>query len=170
MILETVEGIRASFPQAAELIERLWAEVQRLSHRDYVPPVPMTEHDKSGPWLDKNEVEVEFFDTDGNSCGSGIVELELRLNDRGILIISKTRVGFVAQARVQLGGYRVWLGSDMVETTVAPVPLTAGDQYLLALNIPIRLGRDIGHNPDGRDDGPDRPNPPLPQPHKARAY
>jgi len=161
-ITETAAQLRPVHPVAAALIDDLWAEVQRLSAPDYVAPTLMTEKDRSGPFRGKPEVDVEFFDVHGNACGSSTVELGLRINDRGILIISETRVGFTAQSDLDVGGYRVWVGSDVLEARVDPVPLHAGDTYALALNLPIKLGRDIGHDPSGRDQGPPRPMPPDP--------
>jgi hypothetical protein len=166
-IAETAAQLRLAHPVAAKLIEDLWSEVQRLSAPEYVAPVPITENDRVGPFRGKPEVDVEFFNVAGDSCGSSTVGLGLRINDRGILIISDTRVGFTAPRRMTLGGYRVWVGSDMLEAKIDPVPLARGDTYLLALNLPIRIGRDIGHDP-GRDHGPPRPNPPLPQSDKLR--
>lgn len=161
-VAEAVEAVRPSYPSVARLIENLWAEVQRISHPDYVSARPMTEKDREGPFLGEPNVEVEFLDTDGQPCGSSTVRLELRINDVGILIISETRVAFTAQQGTEIGGYRVWVGSDMLETVVDPVPLAKGDTYALALNLPIKLGRDIGHDPSGRDSGPPRPMPPDP--------
>jgi hypothetical protein len=157
-IADTVEEIRAPYPHVAELIERLWAELQLWTIGERMAPVPMTETDRHGPFLGKPEVDVEFFDTTGAICGLTTVGLEMRINDRGILIISETRCGFTAQHLLSVAGYRVWFGSNCVEANITPVRLIAGDSYLLSLNLPIRIGRDIGHNPD--DDGPDRPNPP----------
>ena len=165
-ITETAAQLRPVHPVAAALIDDLWAEVQRLSAPDYVAPTPMTEKDRSGPFRGKPEVDVEFFDVHGNACGSSTVELGLRINDRGILIISETRVGFTAQSELDVGGYRVWVGSDALDAKIDPVPVRLGDSYMLALNLPIRLGRDIDHGPDDR--GPPRPNPPLPQTDKQR--
>jgi len=159
VIADTVEEIRAPYPHVAELIERLWSELQLWTAGEHMAPVPMTETDRRGPFLGKPEVDVEFFDTTGAICGLTTVGLEMRINDRGILIISETRCGFSAPQALSVAGYRVWFGSNCVEASISPVRLLRGDTYLLSLNLPIRIGRDIGHNPD--DDGPDRPNPPL---------
>lgn len=161
-IAETVGQIRFAYPAAAKLLEDLWTEVQRLSHPDYVSKTEMTRADHEGPFLGEPNVDVEFFDTNSNVCGSSTVRLDLRINDRGILIISETRVAFTAKERLEVGGYRVWVGSDVLEARVDPVPLHAGDTYALALNLPIKLGRDIDHDPSGRDHGPPRPMPPDP--------
>jgi hypothetical protein len=161
VIAETAGQLRPAHPAAAQLIDDLWAEVQRLTAPTYVPSVPMTETDRVGPFRARPEVDVEFFDTQGDSCGSSSVELGIRINERGILIISETRVGFCAPRRMTLGGYRVWVGDDMLEKKVHPVSLNQNNQYMLAFSLPIRLGRDIGHDPDDR--GPPRPNAPTPQ-------
>lgn len=161
VIADTVERIRAPEPLAAQLIEDLWSEVQRLSAPTYVPSVPMTDADREGPFLGKPEVDVEFHDDQGNACGSSTVGLEMRINQRGLLIISETQVGFTAERPLTVTGYRVWVGGDMIEATVDPMSVPQGATYALELNIPIKLGRDIDHG-HGRQDGPSRPPPPTP--------
>lgn len=161
-VAEAAEAVRPSYPSVARLIENLWVEVQRISHPDYVSKTEMTRADREGPFLGEPNVDVEFQDIHGNVCGSSTVRLDLRINDRGILIISETRVAFTAKERLEVGGYRVWVGSDVLEARGDPVPLYAGDTYALALNLPIKLGRDIDHDPSGRDSGPPRPMPPDP--------
>ena len=168
VIADTVEEIRVPYPHVADLIERLWAELQQWTAGERMAPVPMTETDRSGPFLGKPEVDVEFFDTRGDICGSTTVGLEMRINDRGILIISETRCGFTAPHLLSVAGYRVWFGSNFVEANIPPVRLLTGDTYLLSLNLPIRIGRDIGHNP-GDDEGPPRPMPPDPRKSKLKA-
>jgi hypothetical protein len=157
-IVATVEAIRLEHPAAAKLIEDLWAEVSRLSAHDYVSPArQLTEADAYGPFLAEPWIDVEFFDTQGNACGSDSAMLEIRLNEHGILIISDRQVGFTAQTAVTLGGYRVWVGEEMRQVSIPARNIVAGVWYGIELNLPIRIGQDIGHSDDGSNRGPPRP-------------
>lgn len=158
VVKDTVEAIRASNAQAAALITRLWAEVQRLSHKDYVPPTPLTKEDFEGPFLAIPNVDVEFFDLWQADCGHATAELELKINQRGILIRTKKPVLFQAKSRVTIYGYHVWIGSDRVTKHIDKIELGGGDTYFVNFSCPIKLGRDIDHKPN-KDHAPE-PNPP----------
>ena len=135
-----------------------------MSADDYVSPVrPLTEADRSGPFLAEPQVDLEFFDVSGHACGSATATLAVKINDNGLMIISDHHVGFVAQTKTKLGGYRVWVGGDMLEANIKPYQLNPGDRYMLELNLPIKLGRGIGHSDDGSGRGPPRPVQPDPR-------
>ena len=140
------DDLRLSHTQLSRLREavhidewrrRRQEECDRAAHWDWFNKA------SKGPFLDKPEIDLEFYDPEGHPVAQTKAELTVHVNKFGVVVQAVSRLT-ASSHDLRIGSYSVWFGDNCEPGhQMEPRMVAKGDTYVQSLAVPIRLSGGI---------------------------
>jgi hypothetical protein len=98
-----------------------------------------------GPWRDKPELDVEFYNSHGAPVSSAKTDLHVAVNRYGVVVHG--RCLFTAHEDMEISGCSVWFGDDYHYFDIVNKTINQGDMFQQDFAVPVSLQGGITNIP-----------------------